>query len=276
MLGLSQPALSASLGRLRRYFDDELLRRVGNAYELTPLAVILAERTSKALNAAGQVFTVQASFEPRSSEREFSLHLSDYAMSVLSVHLARITRAEAPGVRMRMHQLNTTVVENASAVLRESDGIVLPHGFLDSMPHQDLFTDTFVCLVSADNDQVGAEVSPELLVRLPMVVAYKDSSGGNTAVHHLRMAGIEPSIDTVTDSFLTVPFLVAGTDRIALVPALLARRFEALGDVRAFPCPLPTGELVDALWWHPIHDEDPGHLWFRDLLRRAAAAVGSS
>ena len=64
MLGLSQPALSASLGRLRRYFDDELLVRVGNSYELTPLAVLLADRTTAAMSALGQVFAAQEEFEP--------------------------------------------------------------------------------------------------------------------------------------------------------------------------------------------------------------------
>ena len=63
-LGLSQPALSASLARLRRHFDDPLLARVGNDYRLTPLAVQLKERTRVALNSAERVFAAQAEFDP--------------------------------------------------------------------------------------------------------------------------------------------------------------------------------------------------------------------
>ena len=95
-LGLSQPALSASLARLRRYFDDELLTRVGNKYELTPLAVALLERTTVALAATAEVFTAPADFDPATAEREFELYVSDYAASVLATELSRLTRAEAP------------------------------------------------------------------------------------------------------------------------------------------------------------------------------------
>lgn len=273
VLGLSQPALSASLSRLRRYFNDELLRRVGNNYELTPLAQTLAERTTAALSAAGQVFSSQSGFDPSTSEREFQMYLSDYAASVLAARLVRLTRVEAPHVRLRIQQLGVEVVENAATVLRDQDAIVVPHGFIDNMPHMDLFRDTFVCLVSADNDAVGEELSEHELVTMPMVVAYKDSAGENTAVRHLRMAGLEPTVDTVTESFLTVPFLVAGTDRLGLVPSLLAHRFREFGEVRTVRCPFPTGELVDALWWHRMQHNDPGHRWFRDLMRRAAQAA---
>lgn len=273
VLGLSQPALSASLSRLRRYFNDELLRRVGNNYELTPLAVLLAERTTLALSAAGQVFSSQSGFDPQTSEREFQVYLSDYAASVLAARLARLTKTEAPRVRLRIQQLSVGVVENAATILRDHDGIVVPHGFIDNMPHLDLFRDTFVCLVSADNGAVGDELTEDELLTMPMVVAYKDSTGENTAVRHLRLAGLEPTVDTVTESFLAVPFLVAGTDRLGLVPSLLAHRFREFGEVRTVRCPYPTGELVDALWWHRMQHNDPGHRWFRDLLRRAAESV---
>src|SRR6476469_443535 len=77
-LGLSQPALSASLARLRRYFDDELLTRVGNKYELTPLATVLLDRTGAALAATAEVFAAPVHFDPATSEREFELYVSDY------------------------------------------------------------------------------------------------------------------------------------------------------------------------------------------------------
>jgi DNA-binding transcriptional LysR family regulator len=272
-LGLTQPALSASLGRLRRYFNDDLLRRVGNSYELTPLAVLLAERTTTALTAAGEVFRSQTRFDPVESDREFQLYLSDYATSVLAPTLARLTRVEAPHVRVRIRQLTVTAVENADTVLREHDGMVVPHGFIENMPNLDLFRDTYTCLVSADNHVIGEELTADDLTGTPMVTAYMASSGGNTALRHLRMAGVEPHLETVTESFLTVPFLIAGTDRIGLVPALLAHRIGKLGEVRAVACPFPTGELVEALWWHRTQHNDQAHRWFRDAVRRAATTV---
>src|ERR1700733_13882015 len=71
-MGLSQPALSASLARLRRHFDDELLTRVGNEYRLTPMALQLKELARVALSGVERVFTAQPAFDPASSTREFS------------------------------------------------------------------------------------------------------------------------------------------------------------------------------------------------------------
>ena len=82
-LHLSQPALSASLARLRSHFGDPILARRGNAYELTPFALRLAEHTTTALEAARRVFESQATWEPGESEREFSIFGSDYGFTTV-------------------------------------------------------------------------------------------------------------------------------------------------------------------------------------------------
>src|SRR5438270_4095952 len=95
-LGLSQPALSASLARLRRHFGDELLTRVGNEYRLTPLAAHLKPRVRLALEGVERVFTAQPEFDPAQSTREFSVFMSDYAAAVLGSPLAELLGEEAP------------------------------------------------------------------------------------------------------------------------------------------------------------------------------------
>ena len=204
-LGLSQPALSSSLAKLRRYFRDDLLIRVGNNYELTPMAVFLAERTSDAMAAAGKVFGTQENFDPVTSDREFTLYLSDYAISVLSAPLSRLTRAQAPGVRIRILQQSHRLIEEATEILRDSDGILLPHGFISDARSIDLFTDRFVCLVATENDTVGDSIELDQLARMPMVVAFHSSRASAAAVMQLRLAGVEPWIDIATESFLAVP-----------------------------------------------------------------------
>ena len=72
-LRLSQPALSASLSRLRIHFGDPILARRGNTYELTPLALRLADHTTIALDAARRVFESQATWDPSESVRQFSI-----------------------------------------------------------------------------------------------------------------------------------------------------------------------------------------------------------
>ena len=77
----------------------------------------------------------------------------------------------------------------------------------------------------------------------------------------------------VTESFLTIPALVAGTRRIALLQERLVRALTADLGVRTVPCPFDAGPLVDAMWWHPVYDRDPEHAFFRNLMVRAAASA---
>jgi DNA-binding transcriptional LysR family regulator len=100
-LGLSQPSLSSSLARLRRHFNDELLVRVGNSYELTPMAVQLRRRTEAALVSVERAFATESVFTPATSQREYRIVASDYPMAVLGGPVGRLLAERAPGIRER-------------------------------------------------------------------------------------------------------------------------------------------------------------------------------
>src|SRR4051812_34558294 len=150
-MGLSQPALSASLARLRRHFGDELLTRVGNEYRLTPLAVQLKELSRIALSGVERVFTAQPEFDPASSTREFTLLVSDYVVAILGDAIAELLTQEAPGTRLRLTPHSPAMVERADQVLLTTDLIFMPHGFLFDLSHTDLYRDEWVCVVAAGN-----------------------------------------------------------------------------------------------------------------------------
>ncbi|WP_348632446.1 LysR family transcriptional regulator [Microbacterium yannicii] len=95
-LHLSQPALSASLARLRTHFNDPILARRGNTYELTPFALRLAEHTTTALDAARRVFESQATWEPSESAREFLIYGSDYGFTTIGRVVSELAAERAP------------------------------------------------------------------------------------------------------------------------------------------------------------------------------------
>lgn len=272
-LGLSQPALSASLARLRRHFGDELLSRVGNEYRLSPLAAQLKPRVRLALDGVERVFIAQPQFDPASSTRQFSVQLSDYASALLGSRLSELLAEAAPGARLRLPHNTPETVDHAEQTLLTTDVLVLPHGFITDLPHEDLIRDRWVIVVSADNPDIGDELTIEQLEVLPWVATYHGPTASTHAARQLRMAGIEPRVEVVTESFLTVPWLVAGTRRIALLQERLVHLLAADVGVRALPCPFEVGPLIDAMWWHPVYDRDPEHSFFRDLVLRAAQAV---
>lgn len=272
-LRLSQPALSASLAKLRRHFGDELLRRVGNSYELTPLALQLKHRTGFALDAVDRVFASQPVFDPAQGDREFRLLGSDYAMAVVGQAVSRLLAERAPGLRLRMTPHSNAMVDNATEVLRTVDGMLLPHGFLTGLPCTDLYDDTYVCLVASDNSRVGDRITMDDLAALPWVLTYQGPTAYTPAARQLQLLGVEPQAQVVIESFLSLPFHLAGTDRVALVQSRLVPRLVASGDVRALPCPFDAVPLRQAFWWHPINERDAGHRWLRELLAEACAAL---
>ncbi|HTI26961.1 MAG TPA: LysR family transcriptional regulator [Kutzneria sp.] len=272
-VGLSQPAVSAQLARLRRHFGDDLLARQGNQYRLTPLAVQLRGRVRTAVTGVERVFTAQPDFDPATTSREFSLAMTDYGIAVLGTPLAAALAQEAPGARVRFVANTPAVVDNARQVLTGIDLLVLPHGFLDGLPYQDLHRDDWVCLVDADHPAVADGLTVEQLRTMPWVATYHGPTASTPAALQMRMLGIEPHVQVVTENFLSVPGLVAGTGRVALLQRRLAERIPADVNVRALPCPFEAGPLVEAVWWHPMYEHDPEHQYLRGRLARIADDV---
>lgn len=269
-LGRSQPAISASLARLRRHFDDQLLIRSGNGYELTPLAAQLVEPVEVAISTTRRVFSAQPHFDPDKSEREFVVLMSDYSLAVLGEPLARLTERHAPKVRLHIQQTNTDIVDDVHETLRTADALVLPHGFITDLPYTDLYTDDWVCLVSSDNAEVGDELAVHQLTELPWVITYHRPTAYTAATRQMRAQGIEPHISMITESFVTLPLLIAETNRIALIQRKLADQFRHLPGLRALECPFQPDPLVEALWWHPMNTPNPAHRWLREIMTEAS------
>jgi len=270
-VGLSQPAMSAALARLRRHFDDDLLSRVGSRYELTPLGQVLLDRTAAAYDVLERLFASRADFDPAEEAREFRLFASDYAVAVFGAELAREVHRAAPNVRLRFTQTPPTVVEDTATLLSSTDGLLMPHGVISDFPATDLYEDRWVFLVDRDHPSVRDGLTKRDLGRLPWVTYQRTYDA--PAVRQLGMLGVEPRVEVSVDSFQLLPLLVAGTRRIALVQERLAKRLAPIADVRVVEAPYETVPLREALWWHPVHTHDAAHLWLRDLAARVGARL---
>ncbi|MGW8701308.1 LysR family transcriptional regulator [Streptomyces eurythermus] len=268
-VGLSQPAMSAALARLRRHFDDDLLARVGGHYELTALGQVLLDRTATAYDVLERLFSSQADFDPAAESREFRLVASDYAVAVFGTELARVVHEEAPGIRLRFAQAQPAVVDDTATLLSATDGLLMPHGVISGFPATDLYDDRWVFLVAEDHPDVGDRLTRQDLARLPWVTYQRTYDA--PAVRQLGMLGIEPRVEVSVDSFQLLPLLVTGTRRIALIQARLARLLTPIAAVRVVEPPYEAVPLREALWWHSVHTHDAAHIW----LRETAMRVGS-
>ncbi|WP_405867710.1 LysR family transcriptional regulator [Streptomyces sp. NBC_01515] len=269
-VGLSQPAMSAALSRLRRHFDDELLARTGNSYELTPLGVALRDRSATACDLLERVFASQADFDPAAESREFTLLASDYGAAVFGSALARALHQEAPGIRLAFQHSTPAAVENTAAMLSTVDGLLLPHGIIDGFPAVELHQDRWLCMVADDHPDVGDELTLDQLARLPWAVYQRPYDA--PAARQLSMIGISPRVEVSVQTFQLLPHMVEGTRRVAMIQERLARRAVRSAAVRVLPCPFEAVPVQEALWWHPVHTQDAAHIW----LRRKAEEVGAT
>ena len=269
-IGLSQPAMSAALARLRRHFGDELLSRDGGRYELTALGAVLLDRARAACDMLERVFASQAQFDPAQEEREFTLLASDYAVAVFGVPLAAVLHTRAPSVRLTFRQPPAAISDDPAALLSTVDGLLMPHGVISDLPAVELYRDSWKCVVASDNPAVGDRLTLEQLGDLPWA-AYQRTFDA-TVARQLSMLGVEPHVQVSVDNFQLLAAMVAGTERIALVQSLLADRLPADSGIRVLECPFEAVPVHEALWWHPVHTHDAGHRW----LRETAAQVGTT
>jgi DNA-binding transcriptional LysR family regulator len=269
---MSQPSLSAALARLRQHYDDPLLVRSGNRYEykLTALGSSLLARVNATQLSVDRLFEVQE-FDPASSRSQFTLFTSDYSMAVLGGSLATVMRRTAPLVTLRFENILTTTVGNAPDSLRDYAGAMLPHGYLlgaaDS--YMDLFTDRWVCVVSPDNRLVGDRLAFADLSRLSWVFSFSSENQLTPPERQMRMLGVEPQVEIGVPSFLAIPSMIAGTDRIAFLPHSYAARIARSGSLRVLECPFEVVPFLESFWWSPVHNKDPEHQWLRAQFPQA-------
>lgn len=270
-LYMSQPALSAALARLRRHFNDDLLIRSGNQYVLSPLAGELLDEVRNAAGALGRVFGAQGDFQPASSEREFRVVCSDYIASVLGAPLSRAVSSRAPFTQVRFEHVQDAVVDGAPDSLRDIDGLILPHGYIEHARYMNLFVDEWRCLIATREGPFNLTL--DAIGELPWAVTYSGRTAVTSASRQLYTMGVHPRIEVVTRSFLTLADMVAGTERVAFVPGSLAARFSERHDVVVVDSPLELPGIRQAFWWSPAHDDDAGHRWLRDRIAELRQTV---
>lgn len=277
-LGVTQPAVSAALSRLRKHFGDELLVREHGGYRLTPLAASLAEEVEAVCAGAERLLASDRHFDPATSEREFTCLMADYSVAMLGESLSQLVRREAPRVALHLRMVRESLTTEYADLIRFIDGMVAPVSLLFRAPHirsVELFCDRWVCVASPDNPAVEAgSVTLDDLARLSWVAPYHQQGHAGVPIsRQLRMLGIQPRIAVRVESYLAVPYFVVGTDRVALMQERLARQFTDRLALKILECPAEVEPITEALWWHERYEDDPAHRFLRELLQKAASEL---
>jgi DNA-binding transcriptional LysR family regulator len=275
-LSLSQPAVSGTLARLRRLFDDELLVRTGRAMRPTPFAETLEAPLREALARVEEAVFARPDFVPAEAERTFSVLATDYMSLVLLRPLLVALAAETPNLRVQVEAAGLSTL--ATRLLRgEVDLVLLPDNLTEvtGMPSARLFEDRFVGAVWREHPEVGDRLELEQLAALPYLNYGRDRIRSN-ADAHLHALGIAPRPDATIESFILGAFMLRGTRMVTFLQDRLVRELADAADIRAVQPPVALPPLVEAMCWHPRSGGDPGHAWLRERIARLAAELISS
>jgi DNA-binding transcriptional LysR family regulator len=262
-LGLTQPAVSNALGRLRQAFGDALFLRTPQGMEPTPYARELAEPVRRALTLLESALAHAPGFDPATSARSFRFYMSDLGQIEFLPPLVERVRRVAPGVRLEVPVLEPEHVADALA----SGSLDLAVGFLPALGpplrRQALFRDPYLCLMRADHG-ISLLTRKRFVEASHVLVTYR---GGHRVVEEaLERAGAAQRIVLRVPHFTVVPMVLERTDLILTLPARVARVFEQRGRLKAMPPPVPVPPAEVAMHWHERFDADAGNRWLREQL----------
>ena len=267
-LGLSQSAMSSSLGRLRRLLGDEILTRAPEGMRPTPRAAALAGPVRAALREFQGVVLRQDAFDPASVERTFAVALPGSVEMLFAPRLLAFLRREAPGIRLVLRGFDY------ATVLRDLDGdrLDLAIGLVtEGQVHhkvRPLYRSGYLCLFNAELLGVAAPISLDDYLAFPHIMTSMTGTDRGVVDEALAAVGRRRRLAATTPRFVTVPYLLQASPVIATMVDALATTFAAQLGLTASPVPVPVADFAISMLWHASYDRDPAHQWLREALVR--------
>jgi LysR family transcriptional regulator, nod-box dependent transcriptional activator len=271
---VSQPAMSAALHRLRDYFDDPLLVRVGRDMELSPRGQSLVDPVREALLLIQATLGTQPTFTAATTQREFTLILSEEAVPGLLPAILERVSTDAPGIRIKIELVSQAALSRVEygevdlCLCLDSLRLFDVRAYPDALRSVRLRPVRWVCAVDRDHPSVKDSISTEQYFSLPHV--FGRPNGYTTTAEELvrRLLDIEIPVHITVPSLLHLPLVLRGTRLIATMPERVAQMFASTLPIKTFPLPFETPALHEILLWHKRNESDPAHAWLRELLVR--------
>ena len=260
-LGLTQPAVSNALARLRKLFGDALFVRTPAGMDATPFARELAEPVRQALALLESALAHGPGFDPASATRSFRFYMSDLGQIEFLPPLIERVESRAPGVRLEAAALDVEDIAGALA----SGTLDLAVGFLPALgppiERRALFRDPYVCLMRRDHE-ITSLTKKKFLEASHVLVSYR---GGHRVIEEaFERAGIRAALRV--PHFTVVPLVLERTDLVLTLPSRVARVYERQGKLKALPLPLPIPVADVGAHWHERFEADPGNRWLREQV----------
>lgn len=265
-LGITQPAVSHALKRLRYLLDDELFERTSQGLQPTPRASQLHPGIADALARVSSTLNLQDVFNPELSERTFNLNMTDIGEIVFLPRLLQHFSQAAPGV-----SLNTVRSHNNDLKYEMEEGqIDLAVGLIPQLGagfyQQRLFVQRYVCLMRHDHPLATGDFSLEDFRTASHAVVIAQGTGHGIIEAQLARAGVDRPVRLTLPNFAAVPYIISSSDLVVTVTDKLAEATRKRFGLTVREHPLMFPEIAINLFWHRRFHQDPGNRWLRGLM----------
>ncbi|MET8009400.1 LysR family transcriptional regulator [Streptomyces sp. NPDC005271] len=271
-LHLSSPAMSRTLGRIRKALGDPVLVRSGRRMVPTPRALALRDEVREIVERAQGLFAPAGELQPATLERTFTLLADDGLLTLIGMGLLGRVRREAPGVSLRL------IPEGSgdSYALREGRADLEIGVFHDPAPEtrfEPLLTDDNVGVVRRGHPLLDGPVTPERYAAADHLSASRRGLLHGPIDEALAGLGLRRRVVASVPTFAAALLLTANTDLVARTGRRLAAPHIERLRLTTFEIPLPLPELPICQAWHPRYEADPAHIWLRTCVREVAGAM---
>lgn len=269
-IGLSQPAMSHALSRLRGLFGDELFVRTQSGMEPTARAREIAPLIGAAIEQIEAALNLGAGFDPATSTATFTAGMGEYAEVALVGRLAQAFSRAAPHAILRLLSLHGA--DAAEQLERGAIDVAVAH--LRNMPPTIettlLFRDSFVVVARKGHPIAGIPLTVEAYAAQDHVLVSPRGDTTGALDRLLVDYGQRRRVALLVATYLAVPAALAGSDLIATVPSRVAALIAAHAAITTLPLPMDHAATV-SMAWHRRAASEPAQAWFRGMMTQAAA-----
>jgi DNA-binding transcriptional LysR family regulator len=274
-LGITQPAMSAALGRLRKLFNDPLLVRDGQGWQPTVRAHALLQEFQPLLARWQSATGAQEDFDPRRSSRTFLLYATDYMQFTLMPRVVPALARDAPQLHLRVMPARA---QHGLSMLDTNHVEMLAGYFPDpslNLRARFLYEEPAVCIVRQDHPALRRRWNLDAYLKYGHVDMAAHTGLFSGAIERmLQGRDKRRRVSATLSSYMVCPFVVGQSDLIATVPRSVAQGLVRTCKLEILDLPLSLPTLSVSLYWHERYQDDAGHAWLRQYIAARVAQPG--
>lgn len=263
-LDMSQSAMSHALKRLRTILNDDILIRTSNQMEVTPYACEISDHIRQILIEIQLTLLEKEAFNPATAQETFRIAASDYVEATIGIHLVQQLTTQAPGIRIRISNLDKGTVMDALDDNRIDLVINAKLALKSWHVEHSLYREEFVCVVRSDDSLTELSLE-DYLRRSHLLVSMRDDFQG-AGDEILEQQQQSRQVIWSTSHFMAVPFLLANSDCVALLPRRMAQQCALLMDLKLLSPPIEIKGFTVSMIWHQCNTKRPQHQWLRERI----------